>query len=125
MKKAILFILWLLISLVLPACATDGLTRYDRIEAKAAITGDNSKLEAYEKKIERAGMWFEHKSECTKTAGQLWFCPRGAAAKDRRRNRKPISTDTLVRDYDQERWASCGCITASQMRDITRRISRY
>lgn len=125
MKKAILLILWILMSLFLPACAsTDGISKYDRLEAEVRTTekaADRAKanLASFERQAEEAGHWFEYKSQCTSNDG-IWYCPSGAAANNKRN--EPTTTESLVRSYNQEKFAGCRCTTSSQMREMMRRI---
>ncbi len=125
MKKPILLILWILMSLILPACATnpDGLSKYDRLEAEIQTTEKaferaKANLASFERQAEEAGQWFEYKSQCKSNDG-IWFCPNGAAANDRD---KATTTEALVRSYSQEKFAGCGCTTTSEMREIMRRM---
>ena len=105
MKKAALAILWLILSLILPACGT---TSYAEMEAEAEITGDNTKLEAFDVQADKAAMFFAHKRQCMSTNGLIWFCKRGHAST---RHRKPASIEQLVRDYRREKASGCGCGT--------------
>ena len=118
MKKAILVILWLLLSLMLPACA--GPMTYEQLEAEAEITGDDTKLKKFEADADAAAQWFEFKTECT-TAKMVWFCKRGASAS--RRGSRPMSTEQLVRAYRREWAAGCGCATPGQMRELMKSIT--
>lgn len=126
MKKPILLILWILMSLIMPACATnpDDISKYDRLEAEVRTTEKahekaKTSLASFERQAEEAGHWFEYKSQC-KSNGGIWYCPSGAAASDKRSD--PKTTEQLVRNYNQEKFASCSCTTSSKMREMMRRI---
>lgn len=120
MKKAILFILWLIMSLIMPACATnDGLTKYEQLEAEAKITGDNSKLDRFEREAEKAIQFFDYKRECMSSKGTVWYCSNGAAS-SQSKNKIP-TTGRIIKDYRKEKFAACGCATAREIREIMRR----
>ena len=118
MKKAILVVLWLLLSLILPACGP--MMTYEELSAEAERTGDNTKLERFERQVEKAEAHFKNKALCSKTSGVLWYCSRGASVKPQRRNQPPKSIEAIVRDYRTEKFAGCGCVTASALRQILR-----
>ena len=102
----------------------DGLSKYDRLEAEIKTTEKaheraKANLASFERQAEKAGQWFEAKSECVGNSG-IWYCPNGAATTNKRN--APITTETLVRNYKEEKFAGCGCASSSQIREIMRRI---
>ena len=111
-------ILVLLLALALPACAPS--MTYEEIEAEAILTGDTTKLDKYEARVDAAIVHFEHKAAC-QAADMSWFCPHGAGAKERRTQR---DIKKLLRDYRTEKFSRCGCITNAQMRQIFKDMSR-
>ena len=118
MKKAILALLWLLLSLILPACAP--MMTYEELSAEAELTGDNTKLERFELQAEKAQAHFQNKAACMRASGVIWYCSHGAGAKERRRNQLPKSIEQIVRDYRTDKFAGCGCVSHSAMRRAMR-----
>jgi len=115
MKKPILVILWLLLSLILPACGTN--SSYDALEAEAKRTGDTERLDKFERIAEKAILHFEYKNACI-ASNKIWFCPHGAQAKTRRHQ---PTIEEVVKDYQKEKWSWCGCSSQADMRRILNR----
>ena len=121
MKKALLVILWLLLSLILPACQS---MSYEEIEVAAtrpdATEKEVKRLERYENTIEKANAHFEQKYGCFQQKGVMWFCPNGASAKEPRRGHIQ-TTEELVRAYRKEQFSHCGCANS---RAVMRALAR-
>ncbi len=119
MKKAVLVLLWLLLSLVMPACAP--MMTYEELSAEAELTGDNTKLERFERQAEEAELHFKNKAACLASHRAFWYCSQGSGVKKERRNQPPKSIEQIVRDYRKERDAHCGCASRDALRDMMRR----
>ncbi len=110
MKKALLVFLYLLLSLLLPACSsTPAVPYYDRLYIKAEATGDWSRVEKYEADAEKAEAWEQHKAACNETNGYVWFCMRHGGL-----TRAPKDP---VQAYRRER-GECACVSRSELRRI-------
>ncbi len=122
MKKTLLVLLWLLLSLILPACAP--LVTYEELSAEAELTGDKTKLEKFEDRADKAAIHFEHKAICEQNRNTAWHCSHGTPVKERRKNRPPKSIEVTVRDYRKEKFARCGCVSREALRDAFDRARR-
>ena len=122
MKKTLLIIFWLLLSLIMPACSLAPRVTYEQLSLEAELTGDTTKLDKFEAKADKAALFFEHKRLCLLEHKSLWFCPHGMASK--RHGRKEPTIEQLIRMHRIEKDARCGCVTNAQMHEVFRFYGR-
>lgn len=120
-KSGILFLLYLLLSLLL-GCAP--YQTYDELEAEAKVTGDNSKLEKRDALAEVANEYFANKRRCMQAQGLAWVCTSvyGAANPDPRREKPVKDIDDLLKRYRRERGNGCGCATNRAAGEMLERL---
>ncbi len=115
MKKTLL-LLWLLLSLILPACQP--YMTYEEIEADAKITGDTTRLDKFEDRVVEMEAYYTNKARCFMSRQHLWSCDN---FRDTRRN--PKNLDEQMKLYIREH-LHCGCTTPAAMQRKLERISR-
>ena len=119
MKKTILIVLYLLLSLIMPGCATTG---YDEVEAEAVITGDTTKLDRLDRTAERATEYYRRRTKCIKSGDMTWMCRGSETRLTKRGNIEGETIDGLLRRYRHDRFASCGCVNTRDLEESMRRI---
>jgi hypothetical protein len=74
-KKTALILLYLLLSIFLPACGADETKpdHYERLHIKAQLTGDWTRVTKYLEDVERAKVWAQYKANCTQNR-QILYC---------------------------------------------------
>ena len=74
-KKTILILLYLLLSILLPACGAmpPVSDHYERLHIKAEQTGDWTKVTRYLEDEEKAKVWAQYKADCTRS-GRILRC---------------------------------------------------
>ena len=95
----------ILIALLLAGCG--GAPTYDELNAEAELTGDRTKVDAYEALLIRADMFMEVRSACKANgAGWHWQC-QGRGYK-KIPERQVLNDRQIIRIYRNER-VSCWC----------------
>ena len=114
MKKTILFLLYLLFSLLVPSCAAP--ITYDQLSEEAARTGDTTEIEKFEERADKANIFFEQKYLCMESKDYFWLCLHGKASHVSMRT--DISVEGRIRAWRKERFASCGCAKRGSLRNL-------
>ena len=102
-------------------CACQPYLTYEELEAEAILTGDPTKINEREARIDAANQHFEAKAACL-VGKQVWYCPRGAQFQTRRS--QTLADRKLIRAHRKEAFAGCYCASNAQMRDLMRAIER-